>query len=102
MVFQNWKNIQKKTYFIITDSGGLQEEAPSLGKPLLVTREVTERTEGIDSGTAILVGTDKDKIVNNAKKLLSDTCEYEKMSNAVNPYGDGKSSEKIIKILKEN
>ncbi len=88
-----------KSYFILTDSGGIQEEAPSLGKPVLVLREVTERTEGVDAGTAILVGSSKEKIVIEASKLLNDTSYYETISKASNPYGDGKTSEKIKEIL---
>ena len=88
-----------KSYFILTDSGGIQEEAPSLGKPVLVLREVTERTEGVDAGTAILVGSSKEKIVTEASKLLNDTSYYETISKASNPYGDGKTSEKIKEIL---
>ncbi len=93
--------LMKKSYFVITDSGGIQEEAPFLGKPLLVTREKTERPEGIKSGTALLVGHDKQKIVKASIKLFSDKTSYLKMSKAFNPYGDGKSSERIAKILKK-
>lgn len=88
-------------YFVLTDSGGIQEEAPSLGKPVLVTRTVTERTEGIDAGTAKLVGTDRENITAHAYALMDDQQAYEKMANAVNPYGDGTSSQQIIKILKD-
>lgn len=88
-----------KSYFILTDSGGIQEEAPSLGKPVLVLREVTERTEGVDAGTAILVGSNKEKIISEANKLLEDKTYYETISKASNPYGDGKTSEKIKEIL---
>ena len=88
-----------KSYFILTDSGGIQEEAPSLGKPVLVLREVTERMEGVDAGTAILVGSSKEKIVFEASKLLNDLAYYETISKASNPYGDGKTSEKIKSIL---
>jgi len=89
-----------KSYLILTDSGGIQEEAPSLGKPVLVMREVTERVEGIEAGTAKLVGIDKDKILKETVKLLESKREYEKISNFVNPYGDGKTSQKIINILR--
>ncbi|OGU61235.1 MAG: UDP-N-acetylglucosamine 2-epimerase [Ignavibacteria bacterium GWF2_33_9] len=92
--------LMDKSYLILTDSGGIQEEAPSLGKPVLVMREVTERTEGIDAGTAKLLGTEKENIIKNLKLLLDDESEYSKMSNAVNPYGDGKTSEKIVEIIK--
>jgi UDP-N-acetylglucosamine 2-epimerase (non-hydrolysing) len=84
---------------ILTDSGGIQEEAPALGKPVLVMRDVTERTEGIEAGTAKLVGTDEASIIKHMKILLSDYDVYEKMANAINPYGDGNSSERIKQIL---
>lgn len=93
--------LMSKSYIILTDSGGVQEEAPSLGKPVLVMREVTERTEGIDAGTAKLVGTTESSIYNSVKELLIYSDEYQKMSNAQNPYGDGYSSNRIVKILKE-
>lgn len=92
--------IENKSYLIMTDSGGVQEEAPSLGKPVLVLRDVTERQEGIDAGTAKLVGTNKELIVKEVSTLLDDTGEYEKMAKAVNPYGDGKASERIVNLLK--
>jgi UDP-N-acetylglucosamine 2-epimerase (non-hydrolysing) len=85
---------------IITDSGGVQEEAPSLGKPVLVMRDTTERPEAVEAGTVKLVGTDAEKIVNEAKKLLVDKEAYDSMSRAHNPYGDGKASGRIIKALK--
>lgn len=91
--------MMNKSNIILTDSGGIQEEAPSLGKPVLVLREVTERTEGVASGTAILVGSDKAKIVLETDKLLSDQVYYNKISIASNPYGDGLSSQKIIDIV---
>lgn len=87
------------SFFIATDSGGIQEEAPSLGKPVLVMRNVTERPEAIEAGTARLVGTNKHLIVNEAQKLLDDKVEYEKMAKAVNPYGDGKAAKRIAKCL---
>jgi len=92
--------LMNKAHIILTDSGGVQEEAPALGKPVLVMREVTERQEGIDSGTAKLVGTDRKKIVREVEVLLKNDAEYKKMSNAVNPYGDGTSSEQIFQIFK--
>jgi UDP-N-acetylglucosamine 2-epimerase (non-hydrolysing) len=88
-----------RCYFVITDSGGIQEEAPALGKPVLVIREVTERTEGIDAGTAVLVGTSKTRITFHASRLLDDIEEYERMAKAVNPYGDGTSAKQIAEIL---
>lgn len=90
-----------KAFIVLTDSGGIQEEAPSLGKPVLVMREHTERQEGVDAGTARLVGTDEDLIYNSAAALLSDKSAYAAMANAVNPYGDGTASSQIIKILKK-
>ena len=91
--------IMDKSYFVITDSGGIQEEAPSLGKPVLVMRDVTERMEGVTAGTALLVGTSKERIIDEASKLLDDTEHYQTMSKAVNPYGDGTTAEQIISIL---
>ena len=84
---------------VMTDSGGLQEEAPSLGKPVLVLRNETERPEAIKAGTVRLLGTDTDKIYAEARLLLDDENEYRKMARAVNPYGDGKASERIVKAL---
>ena len=86
---------------ILTDSGGIQEEGPSLGKPVLVMREVTERPEAIDAGTVVLVGTDKEKIVNGVEQVLTDQAVYVRMSKAHNPYGDGKACEKIIDTLRQ-
>ena len=88
-------------YLILTDSGGIQEEAPSLGKPVLVMRDSTERPEAIEAGTARLVGTDKEKIVETVNNLLEDKGEYKKMSKASNPYGDGLASIAISKSLLE-
>ena len=87
---------------ILTDSGGVQEEAPSLGKPVLVMRTETERPEGIDSGTARLIGPHKNSIVKETEKLLHDQAEYEKMARVVNPYGDGKASKRIVDIIENN
>ena len=87
---------------ILTDSGGIQEEAPSLGKPVLVLREITERMEGVEAGTAILVGSNKEKIVAETSMLLLDDSYYSKISKAVNPYGDGTTSEKIKEIILAN
>ena len=89
----------KNCYLVITDSGGIQEEAPALGKPVLVTRNFTERVEAIDAGTSILVGTDPKDIFNAAKELLLNKSKYLSMSKSINPFGDGKSSEKIFKII---
>lgn len=95
-------NFQNKAYLILTDSGGIQEEAPSLGKPVLVLRDTTERPEGIKAGTLKLVGTNEETIYKEAKKLLENNEEYNKMSNASNPYGDGNASKYIVdEIIKE-
>jgi UDP-N-acetylglucosamine 2-epimerase (non-hydrolysing) len=91
--------LMNSSNIILTDSGGLQEEAPSLGKPVLVMRDVTEREEGITAGTAKLVGTNKMEIVNELTILLSNETEYKKMAMAVNPYGDGSASKKIVDII---
>ena len=93
--------LMSKSYLVLTDSGGIQEEAPSLGKPVLVMRDVTERIEGINAGTAKLVGTDAEMIFFNTVKLIEDSEEYNRMARAVNPYGDGNTSLKIIQIFKE-
>jgi UDP-N-acetylglucosamine 2-epimerase (non-hydrolysing) len=92
-------NLMAQSYLILTDSGGIQEEAPSLGKPVLVMRDTTERPEGIAAGTLKLVGTDEDRIYTHFKILLSDPSEYEAMSHASNPYGDGTASIQIADIL---
>lgn len=89
----------KNCYLLLTDSGGLQEEAPSLGKPVLVLRETTERPEAVEAGTAKLVGTNSRKILTEASKLLSNKNAYEKMANAINPFGDGKASDRILEIV---
>lgn len=93
--------LMEKCFFVLTDSGGIQEEAPALGKPVLVMRDVTERQEGVEAGTAKLVGTNFDVIVGEANTLLNDKSAYEKMANAVNPYGDGSTSKQIIEILRK-
>lgn len=93
--------LMEKSYFIITDSGGIQEEAPFLNKPILITREKTERPEGVKAGTAILVGHNHSKIVKNSIKLLKDNNLYLKMSKSICPYGDGTSCKKITEILKK-
>ena len=98
----DFHNFMARSYMILTDSGGIQEEAPSLGKPVLVMRDTTERPEGIAAGTLRLVGTNEDTIYKEFKKLLEDEAEYNKMSCASNPYGDGHACERIVKILKGN
>ena len=95
----DFHNFLARSYLILTDSGGIQEEAPSLGKPVLVMRDTTERPEGITAGTLKLVGTDEDVIYKSFKQLLEDQTEYEKMSKASNPYGDGFASRRIADIL---
>ena len=89
-----------ESYLIITDSGGVQEEAPSLGKPVLVMRDTTERPEAVAAGTVILVGTDKIKIIETTNNLLSNKVLYNKMSELHNPYGDGKAATHIINFIK--
>lgn len=93
--------LMSKSYLILTDSGGIQEEAPALGKPVLVMRNTTERPEGVEAGTVKLVGTSKDTIIKETQRLLHDPSYYEKMSKATNPYGDGKAAERIVNILEK-
>ena len=95
----DFHNFMARCYFILTDSGGIQEEAPSLGKPVLVMRDTTERPEGIEAGTLKLVGTSEEKIYSEFKKVLEDKNEYNRMSKASNPYGDGHACERIADIL---
>ena len=92
-------HLMSKAYLVLTDSGGIQEEAPGLGKPVLVMRDTTERPEALASGTVHLVGTDYNKIMDEVSTLLEDSEAYQKMSHAVNPYGDGKASNRIVRIL---
>lgn len=91
--------MMEKADIVLTDSGGIQEEAPSLKKPVLVMRNTTERPEAVEAGTVILIGTDKEKIVYNVNKLLKDQTHYQQMAKAINPYGDGKACERITNIL---
>ncbi len=93
--------LMERCYLVLTDSGGLQEEAPALGKPVLVMRDVTERQEGIDAGTARLVGTSKEIITAALRELLSDQAAYSRMAHAVNPYGDGSAAKRIADIISE-
>ncbi|MFT3709452.1 MAG: UDP-N-acetylglucosamine 2-epimerase (non-hydrolyzing) [Archangium sp.] len=88
-----------RSFFVLTDSGGIQEEAPTLGKPVLVMREVTERPEGITAGCAELVGTDERRIIDAAQRLLTDSAAWKRMAQAQNPYGDGQASARIVKVL---
>lgn len=96
---QETHNLMNKCFMVMTDSGGLQEEAPHLGKPVLVLRDVTERPEAVKYGTVKLVGTNVEKIVSEANKLINDSKAYENMSKAINPYGDGKASERIADAI---
>ena len=97
--YEQFLYMMNKSYFIITDSGGVQEEAPSLGKPVLVMRDTTERPEAVEAGTVRLVGTDTDLIITEAQALIDNPRIYSKMSRASNPYGDGNACEKIIQFL---
>ena len=92
-------HLMNRSYLLLTDSGGLQEEAPSLGKPVLVLREVTERPEAVEAGTAKVVGTDRMRIVEETTRLLENEAEYERMARTVNPYGDGQASKRIVQAL---
>lgn len=99
--YESFIYMMNRSYFIITDSGGVQEEAPSLGKPVIVMRDTTERPEAVEAGTVKLVGTNKEAIIKEAQKLLDDKNEYNTMSKAHNPYGDGKACQRIVEFLKE-
>ena len=96
----DFHNFAKQSYFILTDSGGIQEEAPSFNKPVLVLRSVTERPEGVDAGTLKVVGTHEQDVYRAAKELIDDERLYHQMSEALNPYGDGFASEKIVNHIK--
>ncbi len=93
--------LMEKSYLILTDSGGIQEEAPGLGKPVLVMRNTTERPEAVDAGTVKLVGTDYNKIIQETSKLLEDEQYHNSMSKAINPYGEGKACERIVEVLRK-
>jgi UDP-N-acetylglucosamine 2-epimerase (non-hydrolysing) len=97
----DFHNFLSRSYLILTDSGGIQEEAPSLGKPVLVMRDTTERPEGIAAGTLKLVGTEEETIYNSFKELLEDKSVYDRMSQASNPYGDGLACQRIADILEQ-
>ncbi len=97
---QELHNLMDRSYMVMTDSGGLQEEAPALGKPVLVLRQETERPEAVEAGTVRMAGVEEEKIYNLAKLLLDDKEEYEKMNKATNPYGDGKASMRIVEAIK--
>ena len=95
----DFHNLAARSYFIMTDSGGVQEEAPSLGKPVLVLRDTTERPEGVEAGTLKLVGTESEKVKEEMEKLLDNDAEYQRMTQVKNPYGDGKASERILDAI---
>lgn len=97
--YDDFVRLMDAAYLIITDSGGIQEEAPSLGKPVLVIRNVTERTEAVDAGTVKLIGKSEDDIIRETELLLKNRSEYERMARAVNPYGDGRASERIVAVI---
>lgn len=97
--YEPFAHLMNASYLVITDSGGLQEEAPALGKPVLVLRDTTERPEAVKAGTVKLVGTNRSRIYEEAKKLLTDPRQYERMARAINPYGDGKAAPRIVREL---
>ena len=94
--YEPFANLMHRSYLILTDSGGVQEEAPALGKPVLVLRDTTERPEAVAAGTVKLIGTERDRVYEEAKRLLTDQKEYDRMAGSCNPYGDGKASERIV------
>jgi UDP-N-acetylglucosamine 2-epimerase (non-hydrolysing) len=101
--YLSFVHLMKRSFIVLTDSGGLQEEAPSLGKPVLVMRELTERPEAVEAGTARVVGVEREGIIEGVVRLLEDKSEYQRMAQAVNPYGDGKASQRIVaRILEES
>ncbi|MDD4238683.1 MAG: UDP-N-acetylglucosamine 2-epimerase (non-hydrolyzing) [Desulfotomaculaceae bacterium] len=100
MDYQPFANLIGRSYLVLSDSGGLQEEAPSLGKPVLVLRDTTERPEAVDAGTVLLVGTGRETVAGAARKLLEDREHYDRMANAVNPYGDGHAAERIVQAIR--
>lgn len=97
--YQPFANLLARSYLVLTDSGGIQEEAPALGKPVLVLRDTTERPEAIDAGTVKLIGTDKERVYAETKLLLDDKAEYQRMAAACNPYGDGQSARRIVEAI---
>lgn len=99
MEYEPFANLMHHSCLVLTDSGGIQEEAPSLGKPVLVLRNTTERPEAVEAGTVRLIGTDRDRVYEETKRLLTDKAAYDAMSNAVNPYGDGQASRRIVQAI---
>jgi UDP-N-acetylglucosamine 2-epimerase (non-hydrolysing) len=99
LAYLHFVYIMQHCFLVVTDSGGIQEEAPSLGKPVLVMRDTTERIEALNAGTVKLVGTNVSRIVENVEELLTDKNVYNKMAQACNPYGDGKAGENIVKYI---
>ncbi|MBC8015710.1 MAG: UDP-N-acetylglucosamine 2-epimerase (non-hydrolyzing) [Sporomusaceae bacterium] len=97
--YEPFANLLARSYLVLTDSGGVQEEAPALGKPVLVLRDTTERPEAIEAGTVKLIGTDKERVYNEARLLLADRSEYDCMANACNPYGDGQAARRIVETI---
>lgn len=97
--YQPFANLLAKSYLVLTDSGGIQEEAPSLGKPVLVLRDTTERPEAVEAGTVKLIGTDRERVYAETKRLLTDAAEYERMATACNPYGDGRAASRIVQTI---
>ncbi|HOM48333.1 MAG TPA: UDP-N-acetylglucosamine 2-epimerase, partial [Candidatus Hydrogenedentes bacterium] len=102
LAYENFVWAMNRAYFLLSDSGGVQEEAPHLGKPVIVMRGTTERPEAIEAGTSLLVGTDREKIINVCSTLLDDDNAYKAMSLAANPFGDGQASVRIAEAIKEH
>jgi UDP-N-acetylglucosamine 2-epimerase (non-hydrolysing) len=97
--YEPFANLMHRASLILTDSGGVQEEAPALGKPVLVLRDTTERPEAVEAGTVKLIGTDRDRVYQEAKDLLTDKTAYSRMAESCNPYGDGQAAKRIIQAI---